>query len=209
MKVGYNTRVMPFAVSVGRSRAPHTSVFPYPLAFDTLAHTWVREKSQPVYFQSLSHTCRQNTRVRGRCSHRALGPCRSGGTYATLCRQPGSTTELNCSPLVALRSLPSKFPRINSYKSVSKQTTLTTFRMNTYTKTGEGAGPFPRCFVTSSLHHFVLFFQTQRISCPSRHSVKLSLHRSLVFWSLAHKELNAIPWRSPNNKRSTCSNPMT
>ena len=174
---------MLFAACVGRSMAPRLSVFPYPLSFDTFAHTCLRAESQPFYFQSFPHVWRQNTRGRGRCSHRALRRGRSGGTCATLCHQPVSTAELDCSPLAPRRSLPSKFPRINTYKSVSKQTTLTTFRMNTYTKTGEGAGPFPRCFVTSSLHHFVLFFQTQRISCPSRHSVKLSLHWFSSLWS--------------------------
>src|SRR5216683_2640715 len=36
--------------------------------------------------------------------------------------------------------LPSKFFRMNTYESVSKQRTLTLFRMNTYKKQGGGAG---------------------------------------------------------------------
>ena len=149
---------MLFAACVGRSMAPRLSVFPYPLSFDTFAHTCIRAESQPFCFQLLPHICRQNTRGGGRCSHRALRRGRSGGTCATLCHQPESTAELDCSPLAPRRSLPFKFPKINTYKSVSKQTTLTAFRMNTYTKTGEGGRLLPsllRYLIASSLCFFL------------------------------------------------------
>ena len=103
---------MLFAENNCSAAVSHSLISTYPLCFDTLAHSWARQKSQPLSFQPLPHSCPQNTR--------------GGIGYS--------------SPLAVRFSLPSNFPRISTYKSVSKQTTLTSFRMNTYEKTGEGVG---------------------------------------------------------------------
>ena len=113
-----NTRMlycMDYAVRSGYlpHRCSPPSEFHLSLCIDTLAHSWLRQKSQPLSFQTLPHSCPQNTR--------------GGIGYS--------------SPLAVRFSLPSNFPRINTYKSVSKQTTLTSFRMNTYEKPGEGWVP--------------------------------------------------------------------
>src|SRR6266700_563742 len=41
---------------------PHPPVSSYPLCFDTLAHTCVQQKSQPLSLQPLPHTWSRNTR---------------------------------------------------------------------------------------------------------------------------------------------------
>jgi len=53
--------------------------------------------------------------------------------------KPFNINTYNKRPFYAISSIISPF-RINTYKTVSKQTTLTTFRINTYEKQGEG-GP--------------------------------------------------------------------
>src|SRR5260370_42269966 len=64
---------------------------------------------------------------------------------ASFRKTPGWGVPCRCRSLTASRKIfvPCKLFRINTCKSVSKQTTLTTFRMNTYEKTvGRGRGLF-------------------------------------------------------------------
>jgi hypothetical protein len=53
---------MPPAADFLHSLTANPPVPSYPLCFDTLAHTCVRQKSQLLSPQSLPNTCRQNTR---------------------------------------------------------------------------------------------------------------------------------------------------
>ena len=74
-----------------RADASHSMISTYPLCFDTLAHSWVRQKSQPLSFQPLPHSLPQNTR--GGHGSRASKP------------SPGLVVANHCSPRAAFRSL--------------------------------------------------------------------------------------------------------
>ena len=75
---------MIFAKSTYRADGAHSLISTYPLCFDTLAHTWVRRKAQPLSFQPLPHSCPQNTR--------------GGYTSKTMKSPPDSVPATHCSP---------------------------------------------------------------------------------------------------------------
>jgi hypothetical protein len=87
---------------------------------------------------------------------------RGGGTLACVCEIAVQSFSVPSVPQWQIPFLRKSF-RMNTYKSATKQTTLTSFRMNTYKKTGEGVaacGPskaellFARELLLATRHYF-------------------------------------------------------
>ena len=93
--------------------------------------------------------------------------------------------------------------RMNTCKSVSKQTTLSPFRMNTYEKPREGSSPLRLCFKSNSSNPFweaspssfttlksYLHWNQRDTNCPPRRFLGRALASSLA--TAASEGTNAI-----------------
>jgi hypothetical protein len=134
---------------------PLGSLFPTPaLCFQQLAASFCKTPGVGVPLRDGRCTGAQNcpsvSPLPATLTHslsRKSFPCRS---YANTRDRGVTPPPKSSSPLATRHSpLPLTTFRINTCKSVSKQRTLTIFRMNTYEKTGEGG--YPRAVQTGHI----------------------------------------------------------